>query len=1781
MLHVAIKKEYTKIVDYLLSTSSNWNYKNRSNLTPYDLAKNNANILRIFNKYNIDLKDFNMIIDDIRQSHLKRQRNSDVALDNIENVLDEDEFSKKIKLNPGPLYDFPLYHKSGGLKHSLHGAIYQLKLHMLMLNRALRKGYNFRLATEMDDAEKFDDLVFIYENDDHNNLIKYRFLQAKHKQDETTKITSNDLLTENNDGEFGLPKYFTSFRKILRNNEIKGEIVNLILCTNISFDENDLADKGFCLLPVHEEDELLDAQSTKCGQKFKFDVRNSPISNRISELLRCTSDLYVLAKELHNHAAGSKDLNLRIPIIKYYHGALISDGVLDLVKEKDTSKKRTILRNYAVFNKDFINGKNLQGNANLLRELFINNFESNENTFKTNYSNYRLCVSANFGSVFKIVEDPQITDCEAFANKLFESIEKANITDVAILARETGANGIIKDNLNKIAGHILIKLNEDVIINNDFLEQDILPGNLLNLREELSKLFLANNRNLTDIKRFKFKIYNFQTCEKDNIDAKQKIPDDVITDNEIEFFFEKLIFAVNQPNEIELEDIIKTEIGNDVKFNMLNVDLISDSFQKELLDWFKEKGCIKGKEGRFLSTENAIKLFNDIDEKINTIIGIGLSLNYPKQLASFNINFQHNNEEICKFLQTNNEQILIIQCDDVFLTSLKINQLLNERPPKQDNIIFTNIDMALKLKDYIIKAFKSDKSHNILVISCDLSEGHLTLWKLCEELLPIVNGNKNKKLILATKLIERINIIGDNKLLINDTYKFNDFSLETIRLLENKLVFYQGDKVQIGIISKNLKHILDIETLVKLINDEKITIGKQLEGLREIGEYYVERKYSHSPTTNLNYLQTNDRATIILSGIKYEHLQSLNVNKEILLYETAIQIQNIRDDVIILIDDSDVEEKYNKLLNLISNVNNVYWFKYDLNKLILQRSKGLASNSSEYFNETNKTFNEIEMLNKDGIIILSNLAGMGKSTSTICLSNKLKYTNPSMWVIRINLNRCTDALEEELYYREKNLPRLKVNDMNLAINFLINHLIPNEFSSVFDKRLFELLIKEDKKVAIYFDAFDEISPNYERIVIDLVETLWQTKIQVIFITTRPTSEDVLQKKFNSLAYNLETLTTEEQIGFIKRKWLNKLKQLRNLTLNGKIIYNYVKTLITHITDTINDKDKKLTGIPLTSSMIADVYFDKFLTCYQNDENDWNLTDKFDIVELYEKFIYNKFLIYNRDKKIEKSSNLSVKYDNKSLYKEFLTMHQHAALYAMLKKTKLCSLLSEEQRKEIMTFINNVQSGIERTGIITQIIDNKPIFLHTTFAEYFAALFLIEQLQSNWKDEEMLLIKILLQPEYQVMRLFFNGLLEKDENTKLNISDKWDHKITVRCNDHNENLLHIACKEDNDGVIKFLLNVIKESTLSKLINVRVSGGNTCLLYATKIRNFKMVKLLLEHGADPNVCDFDGFTPLHVSAKLNQEEISKLLLLHKGKVNMVDHKDRTPLHYAAKHGYINLLKILANNETKVLYVRSLDDELVIDIAARYERWNIVEWHLDNIAYNHEYASSKETNVFHLAAKFGKINVVKRLLEKAHDVYSSQIKTAIVRACANNQLDTVKYLISLLTPPYEYGEKYLRVAAFNQHKDIVAYLLSLNIRLDFKDNWHNDDDVYHDLVKDGRLDILEMLLIDEESFDEKDDYHLTIAFHAADKERWDILNWLICEKNIDVNQEYVYNKLPLLNWVVDTKNVNVEVVRNLLQRGATLIESDRSETALTIAIKNGHSHIVELIKDHFKIE
>lgn len=78
--------------------------------------------------------------------------------------------------------------------------------------------------------------------------------------------------------------------------------------------------------------------------------------------------------------------------------------------------------------------------------------------------------------------------------------------------------------------------------------------------------------------------------------------------------------------------------------------------------------------------------------------------------------------------------------------------------------------------------------------------------------------------------------------------------------------------------------------------------------------------------------------------------------------------------------------------------------------------------------------------------------------------------------------------------------------------------------------------------------------------------------------------------------------------------------------------------------------------------------------------------------------------------------------------------------------------------------------------------------------------------------------------------------------------------------------------------------------------------------------KIVKMLLEHNADPNIREQGGFTPLHAAAQNGDEEMIRLLLFGGADLTLKSHDGRTALDMALEAGHERATLLLGEGITK---------------------------------------------------------------------------------------------------------------------------------------------------------------------------------------------------------------------------------------------------------------------------
>ena len=78
--------------------------------------------------------------------------------------------------------------------------------------------------------------------------------------------------------------------------------------------------------------------------------------------------------------------------------------------------------------------------------------------------------------------------------------------------------------------------------------------------------------------------------------------------------------------------------------------------------------------------------------------------------------------------------------------------------------------------------------------------------------------------------------------------------------------------------------------------------------------------------------------------------------------------------------------------------------------------------------------------------------------------------------------------------------------------------------------------------------------------------------------------------------------------------------------------------------------------------------------------------------------------------------------------------------------------------------------------------------------------------------------------------------------------------------------------------------------------------------------RIVKMLLEHGADPNIREQGGYTPLHAAAQNGNEEMIRLLLYNGADLTLQGDDGKTPLDLAMEAGHEKASLVLGEGITK---------------------------------------------------------------------------------------------------------------------------------------------------------------------------------------------------------------------------------------------------------------------------
>lgn len=1292
-------------------------------------------------------------------------------------------------------------YSASGVKDALHGIAFQWKILMLLAQRCHEKGYSFRLATEMDEAEKFDDVVFWYINP-NDNAQHSIFLQAKHIQLENenkSKISLNDLLTDR-DGRFSLQKYFISYQKII--NRKLGQNEKFYIYTNIEFDfdgnfqhrtlkklshADHKTELYFQLLD--EKDDLLNCPY-ESGESYKLFLNSTckeerqTVMNELKKLFEGTSEFQKLSDELADCLVHKKVIELK-GLFKIYQHVIVK-YIIDIKFKK--------------IRQEFAAGGNLSPELAIFREKLGKSIsvQTQNQDLSTFLNNVQVNISSGYQDIFIPENSPYIENPQKLAEELVKIIiNKRTKNTSSIQLAQTGKkqNIFINQELTNLAGHVFVKGRKEKTyeFSNRFLNNKDLVKNIEEFRNELinqlQNHFKSRNQHeiLVKLKEISFIIGSFNTCEENEFEillsTEYQLPKREISEQKIENFLNCLVFAVNQPNEKKLSEIISTKFQK--LFNLVDANLITNDFEHKVLDWLKDK------KGSYLSEENMFEFFSELSEKIAQLILIGPTSEYTRKLSSFNLEFlpDHLDAKINTFLNETDIKRkifhIVVDQKSILLGSIKFNHIIKLK--LRGSFIFVKLSTLKHLQDEVMDAFNSN-TINLLVIEIDSTnaqELHCLYKKICTQL-----SVREKKLVLIAakddsfigkfKEVKHFSIEEESK-----KFWFTDLNISSQENLLKTVISFQGIPVclnDILSIKSPSVQFLSLDHLIAKIESKKLLkIGKPL-------------------------------------FLPYGYDESFYIGRTLNLF---VEVNHSKLDDLVLNELSQPSNKKAIKLNwLIKDPNEDKWV--DRSGFVSELREELNSNPElsvqlEVPYPPDAFDRCLEQTKLQKVILISDTAGMGKSTVLSRISKEIKQKFSSYWVMRIDLNDYTNTLRDHIH--------IKIN----ILEFFIEKIL--KIDSEFEKTLFEEFL-HDNKVIIFMDGFDEISPEFENIVINIIYGLKETAINQLWVTTRLHLKEKLETKLGVQSCTLKPFTIFDQVEFLNMFWCKKC-DIKNASM--KRIEYFGELLLDHISISMSGREEVLMGIPLQTRIIAELFQKEFLEFYYSDHKEPNFSELFSLVKLYDKFLDRKFDIFIEEKLKSLTSNQAAQGVRNREIKYFRKQHQYLALHL---------LLSKNDADDLTMILNLKSSEIEpgeivRIGVVKE-TDQKLHFIHRTFAEYYLALFLEEFIHFE-KTKKILMNTIFSRSEFEVVRRFLDSFLSR----KLNKQHEFffiDYLEPTAI----ENILLYSVEENNLEIIQCFMNCIKINP--EMLKLVISKSRKSILHAASQGNQKFSEVFFSFFAD---------------------------------------------------------------------------------------------------------------------------------------------------------------------------------------------------------------------------------------------------------------------------------------------------------------------------------------------
>ncbi|XP_062711316.1 uncharacterized protein LOC115254290 [Aedes albopictus] len=427
----------------------------------------------------------------------------------------------------------------------------------------------------------------------------------------------------------------------------------------------------------------------------------------------------------------------------------------------------------------------------------------------------------------------------------------------------------------------------------------------------------------------------------------------------------------------------------------------------------------------------------------------------------------------------------------------------------------------------------------------------------------------------------------------------------------------------------------------------------------------------------------------------------------------------------------------------------------------------------------------------------------------------------------------------------------------------------------------------------------------------------------------------------------------------------------------------------------------------------------------------------------------------------------------------------------------------------------------------------------------------------------------------------------------------DYAADVNAQDNDGNTPLLAAKNRMWEIVKMLID--KDSTYSADYKVAKKTGRTLIHFAAKRGNKVIVQVLIDaYAADVNAQDNNGNTPLLLAAGYGKLDMVKMLIGKDSKYS-ADYKianadGQTLIHLAAIGGNMEIVQMLIDDYTADVNVQDNNGNTPLLLAASNCKWEMVKMLIDKDSkYSADYkiANKKGQTLIHFAAKRGNKVIVQVLI----DAYAADVNaqdnngnTPLLLAAGYGKLDMVKMLIgkdSKYSADYKIanadGQTLIHLAAIGGNMEIVQMLIDdYTADVNVQDNNGNTPLLL--AASNCKWEMVKMLIDKDSKYSA--DYKIankkgqTLIHFAAKRDNMEIVQMLIDDYAADVNAQDNYGNTPLL---LAASNCKWEMVKMLIDKDFKYsadykIANKKGQTLIHFAAKRDNMEIVQMLIDDY---